>query len=422
MKTVFNKQKERALLVGAELPGLSRWDVEDHLRELALLADTAGALVVRKEIARCRGVSPSRYIGRGKALELADRCRLTGIDVVIFDDDLGPAQVRNLEKDFGIKVIDRTELILDIFAQHARTREGKIQIELAQLVYLLPRLKRRWTHLSRQEGGIGVRGPGETQIEVDRRRVRQRIGKLTAELAEVRKHRATQRKQRRRGGWPVVSIIGYTNSGKSTLMNALTSSRFAVGDRLFATLDPATRVLVFPGNFKILLTDTVGFIRKLPHQLVEAFKATLEEVVQSDLLLHVLDLSSPTIEENNLAVNNVLKKLNATGRPMVVALNKADQVGRKARIDKYLRLFPGSVAISAKEKTGLSDLMAMIREALSGGREFVRLAVPQVDGKTIALVHEKGHVLRKRYLDGNVLLDAKLPPGLRRAVEKYIRR
>lgn len=421
MKTVFNKKKERALLVGAELPGLSRWDVEDHLRELALLAATAGAEVVHEELARCRGISSSTYIGRGKVRELADRCRLTGVDVVIFDDDLGPAQVRNLENDFGIKVIDRTELILDIFAQHARTREGKIQIELAQLVYLLPRLKRRWTHLSRQEGGIGVRGPGETQIEVDRRRVRQRIGKLTAELAEVRKHRATQRKQRRRGGWPVVSIIGYTNSGKSTLMNALTSSRLAVGNRLFSTLDPATRVLVFPDNFKILLTDTVGFIRKLPHQLVEAFKATLEEVVQSDLLLHVLDLSSHTIDENNLAVNNILRELNAIGRPMVMALNKADKVGRKGRIDKYLRLFPGSVAISAKRETGLPDLMAMIREALSGWREFVRLAVPQGHGRTIALIHEKGHVLRKRYLDGNVLLDAELPPGLRRAVDKYIR-
>ena len=418
----MNRQKERAMLVGVELPGRTRWDVEDHLRELALLADTAGAVVVCEEIARRRGVSPSRYIGEGKAGELAEICRLKGINVVIFDDDLSPVQARNLENDFGIKVIDRTELILDIFAQHAMTKEGKIQIELAQLVYLLPRLKRRWTHLSRQEGGIGVRGPGETQLEVDRRKVRQRIDKLAAELAAVRKHRATQRKQRRRLGWPIISVIGYTNSGKSTLMNALTSSNFAVGDKLFATLDPATRVLALPDNFKVLLTDTVGFIRKLPHQLVEAFKATLEEVARSDLLLHVLDLTSPTIEESNGAVNNVLKEIDALDIPMFMALNKADIVRQRGRINKYLRRFPGSVAISAKNKTGLDDLMKRMNEMLSGCRERVSLAIPQGDGRTIALLHEKGHILQKRYSDGNVMIEAELPRRLRSAIEKYIRR
>ncbi len=413
--------RERALLVGVEVPGTSKWDVEDHIRELALLADTAGAAVDHVETVRRRAVSPATYIGRGKVRDIAERCRITGVNVVIFDDDLSPAQARNLESGLGVKVIDRTELILDIFAQHAKTKEGKIQIELAQLVYLLPRLKRRWTHLSRQEGGIGVRGPGETQLEVDRRRVRQRIVKLTAELVEVRKHRATQRKQRRRGGWPVVSIIGYTNSGKSTLMNALTSSSFATGDALFATLDPATRLLAFPDNFKVLLTDTVGFIRKLPHQLVEAFKATLEEVIQGDLLLHVLDISSPTIEENNRAVNNVLKELGAHEKPVVVALNKMDLVRQGERIAKYQKRFPGSVAIAAREGMGLEDLKKKLQEELSGWRERVRLAIPQADGKMVALVHEKGSVLRKRYLDGSVLMEAEIPRGLRRVVEKYIR-
>lgn len=413
--------RERALLVGVELAGTSKWDVEDHIRELGLLADTAGATVVHEEMVRCRGISPATYMGTGKVREVAELCRLTGAEVVIFDEDLSPAQARNLENELGVKVIDRTELILDIFAQHARTKEGKIQIELAQLVYLLPRLTRRWTHLSRQEGGIGVRGPGETQLEVDKRRVRQRIGKLTGELDEVKKHRATQRKQRQRGGWPVVSIIGYTNSGKSTLMNALTSSSFAAGDRLFATLDPATRVLLFPDNFRVLLTDTVGFIRKLPHQLVEAFMATLEEVVQGDLLLHVLDISSPTIEENNRAVHNVLRELGAHEKPMLIALNKVDIVGRGERVAKYLRRFPGSVAISAREGRGLDDLMVKLRGELSGWRELVRLSVPQSDGRTIALLHGKGHVLKERYRAGSVLMEAEIPRGLRKAVEKYIR-
>src|SRR5437899_164535 len=315
------------------------------------------------------------FIGKGKADEFAEHCRRADVDTVIFDDELSPAQSRNLERVFNCKILDRTSLILDIFAQRARTKEGKLQIELAQLQHLLPRLTRFWGHLSRQKGGIGMRGDGETQLETDRRRVQDRIARITRELEEVRQHRQTQRVGRQRNLWPLASIIGYTNAGKSTLLNQLTGAATLAEDMMFATLDPTTRRLRLPTNQNVLLTDTVGFIRKLPHRLVEAFKATLEEVVQAELLLHVVDVSHPQADEQILAVNAVLEEIGAAGKPTLMVFNKVDRFGTEEILNNYLEKFPGSVGISAKTADGIPELLAELGALLRPVREFVELSV-----------------------------------------------
>ena len=310
------KRTERVFLVGLEFKSRSAVDLHDSMDELAELAATAGGQVIGNGIQKLEAPVAGTFIGSGKAEEFSKYCREQDVDTVIFDDELSPAQSRNLERVFDCKVLDRTSLILDIFAQRARTKEGKLQIELAQLQHLLPRLTRFWGHLSRQKGGIGMRGDGETQLETDRRRVQDRIAKIARELDVVRRQRSTQRHGRQRNLWPLASIVGYTNAGKSTLLNALTGAEVLAEDKLFATLDPTTRRLKLPTNQNVLLTDTVGFIRKLPHGLVEAFKATLEEVVQADLLLHVVDVSHPQAEEQIHAVNTVLEEIGASGKPI----------------------------------------------------------------------------------------------------------
>src|SRR5213076_389444 len=304
---------------------------------------TAGGQVVGDGVQKMAAPCAATFIGKGKADEFASHCRKANVDTVIFDDELSPAQSRNLEKVFNCKVLDRTSLILDIFAQRARTREGKLQIELAQLQHLLPRLTRFWGHLSRQQGGIGMRGgEGETQLETDRRRVQDRIARISRDLEIVRRQRATQRNARQRNHWALASIVGYTNAGKSTLLNQLTGSDVLAENKLFATLDPTTRRLRLPTNQNVLLTDTVGFIRKLPHGLVEAFKATLEEVVQAELLVHVVDLSHPQADDQILAVNAVLEEINATGKPTLMVFNKVDRFGTDELLNNYLEKFPGS--------------------------------------------------------------------------------
>jgi GTP-binding protein HflX len=333
------------------------------------------------------------------------------VDTVIFDDDLSPAQCRNLEKIFECKILDRTSLILDIFAQRARTREGKLQIELAQLQHLLPRLTRFWGHLSRQSGGIGMRGgEGESQLEADRRKVSERIDKIERDLDAVRRQRATQRAGRQRSQWPLASIVGYTNAGKSTLLNALTGSDVLAKDILFATLDPTTRRLKLPTNQNVLLTDTVGFIKKLPHGLVEAFKATLEEVVRADLLLHVVDISHPQAEEQIAAVDAVLKEIGADEKSTLMIFNKMDQLDGSGGLNRLQEKFPHAVAISATTGEGISALLAEIGTQLRPKREFLELRIPHEQSAVIARLHKVGQVIERRYTGKTARFKARIPP------------
>jgi GTP-binding protein HflX len=354
-----------------------RWDAESSLEELALLAGTAGARVVGKVVQRLERPDPAYYVGRGKLQEIVSLRNSLNYDLVIFDDELSPVQQRNLERALQVKVLDRTALILDIFAQHARTREGRLQVELAQHEYLLPRLRGQWSHLERLGGGIGTRGPGETQLETDRRLIKRRIQHLRRELEEVRKHRALHRRRRAREGLPLVSLVGYTNAGKSTLMRALSGAEVLVADQLFATLDPLTRRVRLPGGGFFLLTDTVGFINKLPPQLVAAFRATLEELDEADLLLHVIDITHPNAADQAEAVEATLRDLGLAEKPRIAVLNKVDRLQRKdgrpiAGLEEvtdlvpYLRSWqPRAVLVSALRGWGLDELLRQVEAALA---------------------------------------------------------
>ena len=366
---------------------------------------------MQKMAAPCAGT----FIGKGKADEFALHCRRADVDTVIFDDELSPAQSRNLEKVFNCKILDRTSLILDIFAKRARTREGKLQIELAQLQHLLPRLTRFWGHLSRQKGGIGMRGgEGETQLETDRRRVQDRIARISRDLEVVRRQRSTQRNARQRNHWALASIVGYTNAGKSTLLNTLTGADVLAEDKLFATLDPTTRRLRLPTNQNVLLTDTVGFIRKLPHSLVEAFKATLEEVVQADLLVHVVDVSHAQAQEQVQAVDAVLEEIGAAGKPTLMVFNKVDRLnGNCEALPRFLEKYPHGVAISATSGEGIAGLLAELGSQLRPSRQFMELAVPHDQPGVIARLHEVGQVIERTYNGKTARFKARIPPHLR---------
>ncbi|MBE0545613.1 MAG: GTPase HflX [Verrucomicrobia bacterium] len=402
---------ERVFLVGVELKNGSAANLRESLDELGELATTAGGLVIGEGAQKLETPNAATYIGKGKAEEFSRFCTEHTVDTVIFDDELSPAQTRNLEKIFNAKILDRTALILDIFSQRARTREGKLQIELAQLQHLLPRLTRFWGHLSRQSGGIGMRGgEGESQLEVDRRKVSERIDKITRDLDAVRRQRETQRAGRQRSQWPLASIVGYTNAGKSTLLNQLTGAEVLAKDILFATLDPTTRRLRLPTNQNILLTDTVGFIRKLPHGLVEAFKATLEEVVQADLLLHVVDVSHPQADEQIAAVNAVLNEIGAGNKPTMMVLNKVDQLNGENTVTRLHELYPNSVAISAKTGHGVEELLAEISTQIRPERELLQLKIPHEQSAVIARLHKVGQVLERRYLAKTTKFKARIPP------------
>jgi len=408
-------------LVGLEVKSRTSLDLQDSLSELSELAATAGGEVVGNGVQKLDKPVAGTFIGTGKADEFANYCRGQDVDTVIFDDELSPAQSRNLEKVFGCKVLDRTALILDIFAQRARTREGKLQVELAQLQHLLPRLTRYWSHLSRQKGGIGMRGgEGETQLETDRRRVQDRIARISVELEIVRRQRATQRAGRQRNLWPLASIVGYTNAGKSTLLNTLTGAAALAEDKLFATLDPMTRRLRLPSNQNVLLSDTVGFIRKLPHGLVEAFKATLEEVVQAELLLHVVDLSHPQADEQILAVNAVLEEIGADGKPTLMVLNKIDRFGSDALLNRYFERFPSAVGVSAKTGEGIPELLAELGSLLRPVREFVELNVPHQESAVIARLHAQAQVVERNYDGETARFKARIPPHLHREFSAFI--
>jgi GTP-binding protein HflX len=419
IETRPKKTHERAVLVGLEQAGVSKWDLRDSLEELAELANSAGAEVVDTVTQKLQKPTAPYYIGKGKAESIKDSLQDRQVTSVIFDDELSPAQGRNLENLLARKVIDRTQLILDIFAQRARSREGRLQIELAQLQYLLPRLTRMWDHLSRQTGGIGTRGPGETQLEVDRRRVQERIARLERELESVRKTRAVQRQGRKRHQWPVAAVVGYTNAGKSTLLNLLTGADVVAADKLFATLDPTTRSFVLPNKQRVLLTDTVGFLRKLPHTLIESFKATLEEVSEADLLIHIVDLSHPRVDEQMEAVDGVIKELDAFGKQTLIVFNKIDRMADRELAESYLKRFPGSVAISAKTGEGVDKLVHALQEALSSWRLRSRFCIPTHETALIAEIHRVGHVLELKYEGDDAVIVAHVPPELAQKLERF---
>jgi GTP-binding protein HflX len=403
----------RVFLIGVELKSRTAADVRESLNELAELAETAGTQIVGEGVQKMAAPVAATYIGPGKAEEFAKICKQSDVDTVIFDDELSPAQTRNLEKIFGCKIMDRTALILEIFGQRARTREGKLQIEHAQLKYLLPRLTRYWSHLSRQRGSTGsIGGEGESQLEADRRKLSERIEKIESELEKVRSQRETQRAGRQRSEWPLASIVGYTNAGKSTLLNKLTGATVLAEDKLFATLDPTTRRLKLPTKQNVLLTDTVGFIKKLPHGLVEAFKATLEEVVQADLLLHVVDISHPQAEEQIDAVNTVLMEIGAAEKPVLMVFNKMDQVNGNGALHRLREKFANAVSISAKTGEGIAPLLAELGTQLRPVREFLDLRVPQEKAAVIARIHAVGQVVTSRYNGKNARFKVRIPPHL----------
>ena len=410
---------EKTVLVGLEHNGVSRWDLQDSLEELRELAATAGAKVVDTVTQKLDHPTAPYYIGKGKAEEVAARCTETGAGSIIFDDELTPAQGRNLEEVTSKKILDRTQLILDIFARWARSREGRLQIELAQLQYLLPRLTRMWTHLSRQTGGIGTRGPGETQLEVDRRRVQERIARLQKDLEEVRKHRAIQREGRARHQWPVVAIVGYTNAGKSSLLNRLTNAGVIAEDKLFATLDPTTRQFVLPNKLKVLFTDTVGFIRKLPTTVIESFKATLEELKSADLLVHVVDLSHPRWEDHIASTEAVIRELEADGKHTLIVFNKIDRLENPEAVQAAMARHPNSVAISVKTGENLQEFVDELQNQLSAWRLRQKFRIPQSDSAALAELHRAGHVVETSYEGDDALVTAHIPPALETKFARY---
>jgi len=419
IETTPRKHQERALLIGLEQDGVSKWDLRDSMEELRELASSAGAEVVDTVTQKLPKPTAPFYIGKGKAEALKDSVQNQQVTSVIFNDELSPAQGRNLENLLSRKVLDRTQLILDIFAQRARSREGRLQIELAQLQYLLPRLTRMWSHLSRQSGGIGTRGPGETQLEVDRRRVQERIARLERELEAVRKHRSVQRQGRKRHQWPVAAVVGYTNAGKSTLLNLMTGADVLAVDKLFATLDPTTRSFTLPNNQRVLLTDTVGFLRKLPHTLIESFKATLEEVSEADLLIHVVDSSHPRVDEHMRAVDNVVNELGAFGKQTLIVFNKIDILQNRNLAETYCRRFPGSVAISARTGQGIDQFVEVLQSALGAWRLRSRFRVPLSESNLIAEIHRVGHVLDLQYDSDHAVITAHVPPHLEQKLSNF---
>jgi len=422
---------ERAYLVAVDSDEQeSVWSVEDSLSELATLAHTAGAEVVGSMIQRLHHPDVATYIGKGRTQELTALEKQLTFDLVIFDDELSPSQQRNLEKVLDIRVLDRTALILDIFAQHAHTREGRLQVELAQLEYHLPRLSGRGIEFSRQAGGtrsaggsgaggaIGVRGPGETKLEIDRRRIRSRIAELREEIESVRMQRLIHRQQRAAQAIPVVAVVGYTNAGKSTLFNVLTEAEVVAENKLFATLDPVTRHVVLPGNQEVLFTDTVGFIQKLPTKLVAAFRATLEEVVDADLLLEVVDVNHENAIEQSETVNEVLHDLEIGEKPRVTALNKIDLLDDPAELD--LNLYPNAVPISALKHSGLDALREKISHVLAESMQSVQVTIPYEKSELVELFHRRGYVEREEHHPNGTFVTGRIPRSLQGYYTPYL--
>ena len=431
-----DKPDESAVLVGVEFsrdPGLLT--LEDSLTELALLADTAGLEVCGQLTQRLEHPHPSTFIGSGKVEELQLLVAEKGVNVVIFDEELSPRQQRELEKALGqeVKVLDRTALILDIFARHAKTSEGAVQVELAQYEYRLPRLTRAWTHLARQaggraggaSGGVGVRGPGETQLEVDRREIGRRIAHLKRQLEDISSHRERYREKRRQSSTPVVAVVGYTNAGKSTFLNAISDAGVIVQDQLFATLDPTTRRVNLPNGHVALFTDTVGFIQKLPTALVASFRSTLEEINEADLLVHVVDISHANADEQVAAVEEVLEELGAGDKPVITALNKVDLLdgddeAAQERLAHAMQSYPNPVQMSALRGQGVIDLLEAVASKLRQSMVPVRLLIPYSHGELVSRFHEFGHVDKEEYTENGTRMLGRLPVGISGQYRDYL--
>ena len=416
-----HRREEKALLVGVELPSNNREvPLEYSLDELERLTEAAGARVVRKVSQQIRAVTPATLIGRGKVQEIQTAVNELKPDLVVIDEDLSPAQQRNLESAFKVRVIDRSQLILDIFAQRARSNEGKLQVELAQLEYLLPRLTRQWTHLSRLGGGIGTRGPGETQLEVDRRRIRERIAHLKRRLKTVERTRTLQRRERDEVPFATVALVGYTNAGKSTLMNALTRAGVLVEDKLFATLDSTIRSLRLPTGDRVMIVDTVGFINKIPHSLIDAFKSTLEEVRSADLLLHLVDMTNPLFEEQIQVIEFVLQEIGAGNIPSILVPNKIDRVSSLPIQRLKSRAVEGICPISASTGAGIGQLLDLIGRVLDQGKEQFRASFFSWQGKLLSLLRERGRILEETYQGDEVHVTALVTPKLAGQMRKLL--
>ncbi len=420
-------EPQRALLVALDLPG-APWDVETSLDELAALAETAGLVVVGREVQRAAKPHQSHYVGKGKLDELKDAVAALHADVVVVDDELTPRVQQNLEEALDARVVDRTLLILDIFAQRARTHEGRAQVELAQYQYLLPRLMGHGAAMSRLGGGIGTRGPGETKLELDRRRIRARIAQLRREIDEIRRARAGHRQLRRRRALPLVALVGYTNVGKSTLLNALTRSDAYAANVLFATLDPLTRRVRLPHGQEALLSDTVGFIAKLPTTVVAAFRATLEELDEADLLLHVVDLTNPHAAEQNEIVHEVLDELELGDKRVLTVINKVDALVPPDTVEPPdpetlgLPPSPDVVLVSALRGWGLDELLERIETVLAAEQPVVEVAIPYSESRLVDLFRRRGRVLSERYTEEGTVLRGQMPRAIERTFAPYLRR
>lgn len=427
------RPRERAFLVGVEIYDQENLlSLEDSLAELTLLADTAGLDVVGEATQKLSHPNSQTFIGPGKVEEVKALAEEVGAEVLLFDEELSPRHLRELERIFSedMRVVDRTALILDIFAQHANTREGALQVELAQYEYRLPRLTRAWTHLARQAGGgagrsgsvggVGLRGPGETQLEVDRRDIRRRIDHLKEELEKVRVHRQQYRQRRKRSRIPVVTLVGYTNAGKSTLLNRISQADVYVANQLFATLDPTTRRVELPAGNLALFSDTVGFIQKLPTELVAAFRATLEEISEADLLLHVVDITHPNAQAQAEAVHQTLIDIEADHIPVLTVLNKIDQLFDPQRAQQAMESYPNSVAISALTGQGIEDLLQAVNASLYENYTAIIVKLPYQQGNLISLFHELGQVERLEHIRGGVIMQGRLPGRLLARFQPYL--
>jgi len=414
---------ERALLVTVEHVGRSMWKLEDRAEELRRLAEACEIDVAGEVACRRKTLTSNFYIGKGKVSEIAGMVEELEADVVIFSDDLSPSQQKNLEEAFQVKTIDRTQVILDIFARRAVSSEGKVQVELAQLIYLLPRLSRMWLHLSRQKGGVGVgmRGPGEQQLEVDRRRIRERIGRLKRDLKGITGQRKLRRSQRARFSMLTIALVGYTNSGKSTFFNALSAGSVKVKDQLFSTLDPAVKKITLSNNQTVLISDTVGFIHDLPHHLVESFKATLEEVLNADILFHVVDMSDSRMNEQYAAVREVLKDLGVEDKPVVTILNKSDKMSDQNSINRIAQAFPAPVVISALRKEGLSAVNDRIMYFIQGDMEDLEITLPHKHYDLMKLIREEGSVKTEEYTEKGVSVTARVPRKVKYRIFKKLK-